>query len=98
MRHPASSKPHRFPAWLGPRSLAAADGGRVTVLREGGRVIGLFPGGSNTNLLWTHHAPAIGGDTGLRQHRDVSQVWGFSGPRDAIEAITESLCGARGRG
>jgi hypothetical protein len=45
-----------------------------------------------------HHAPAIGGDTGLRQHRDVSQVWGFSGPRDAIDDIMESLCGARGRG
>lgn len=44
-----------------------------------------------------HHAPAIGGDTRQRQHRDVSQVWGFSGPRDAIDDIMESLCGARGR-
>lgn len=47
----------RFPAWLKPRSLEAADGGRVVVLQEGGRVIGLFPGGSRDNLLWTH--PAI---------------------------------------
>lgn len=54
MRLSASSQPRRFPAWLGPRSLEAADGGRVTVLREGGRVIGLFPGGSKPNLLWTH--------------------------------------------
>jgi hypothetical protein len=58
MRLSATSKWHRFPAWLGPRSLAAADGGRVTVLREGGCVIGLFPGGSQPNLRWTHPALA----------------------------------------
>jgi len=57
MNHRGSSI-RRFPAWLKPRSLEAADGGRVVVLQEGGRVIGLFPGGSPDNLLWTHPALA----------------------------------------
>ncbi len=53
-----SSSIRRFPSWVKPRSLEAADGGRVVVLQEGGRVIGLFPGGSQENLLWTHPALA----------------------------------------
>lgn len=40
-----------------------------------------------------HHAAAIGGDTGLRKRHDVSHVWGFRGPRAAIEEVTQVLCG-----
>lgn len=44
-----------------------------------------------------HHAPAIGGGTGLRRRHDVSQVWGFRGPRAAIDEILHALCGTAGR-
>lgn len=40
-----------------------------------------------------HHAPAIGCDTGLRRRHDVSHVWGFRGPRAAIEDVMRVLCG-----
>jgi hypothetical protein len=43
-----------------------------------------------------YHAPAIGGPTGLRRCNDVSQVWGFSGPRDAIARVLRALVGEAG--
>jgi hypothetical protein len=38
-----------------------------------------------------HHAPAIGGSTGLLQCEDSSQVWAFSGPAESISAIARAL-------
>jgi hypothetical protein len=38
-----------------------------------------------------YHVPAIGGDTGLSQVQDRSQLWAFRGDRKNIEAIAKAL-------
>ncbi|MGA7566337.1 MAG: hypothetical protein WBW53_09730, partial [Terriglobales bacterium] len=38
-----------------------------------------------------YHAPAIGGNTGLRQMEDRSQLWAFRGSRDDIVKIAQAL-------
>lgn len=38
-----------------------------------------------------YHVPAIGGDTGLRQIEDRSQLWAFRGSKDDIEKIARYL-------
>src|SRR6185312_5357699 len=40
-----------------------------------------------------YHVPAIGGDTGVVDCEDVSQVWAFRGTRDAITACATYLLG-----
>ena len=38
-----------------------------------------------------YHTPAIGGAAGLDHYEDVSQIWAFRGPEDAVRAIARVL-------
>ena len=40
-----------------------------------------------------YHTAAIGGSSGLHSHRDVSQLWAFSGPTAQIHTIARRLLG-----
>jgi hypothetical protein len=41
-----------------------------------------------------YHTPAIGGNTGLDQYTDVSQLWAYTGPTASIDRIAAQLLGA----
>ena len=40
-----------------------------------------------------YHAPAVGAGTGQTTHTDLSQVWAFSGPAEAVGRIARLLLG-----
>ena len=54
----------------------------------------------NVNSRWgefselEYHVPAIGAGTGRTSCEDVSQVWGFRGPAEAIEQVVATLLGS----
>jgi len=41
-----------------------------------------------------YHAPALGGPFTPNRCEDVSQVWAFRGPREAVDAVARKLLGA----
>jgi hypothetical protein len=51
----------------------------------------------NVNSRWgefselEYHVPAIGAGTGRTSCEDVSQVWGFRGPAEAIDQVMAAL-------